>query len=103
MSPSPFPLTPPDRRTDLRVATRIPAVVQTPDGIEIAAEITNLSRGGFRAQCTILLRKGTRVSVRLNNAIRQRRAQVVWQEGQEIGCRFQQPLPEELFAAAIGE
>ncbi|USI72624.1 PilZ domain-containing protein [Sphingomonas morindae] len=97
----PISQAPEDRRAAQRHATSIAAVVETHDGIALAAEIANLSRTGFCARCALSLPRGARVKVRVGDAIRRRPAEVIWQFGQEIGCRFVTPLPQKLLATLI--
>ncbi len=74
--------------------------VLTPDGVPLSAEMTNISGSGFRARSPMVLKKGDRLIVRFNGRM-PRRAQVAWQQGEEIGCRFLRPLSQaQLMAIA---
>lgn len=94
--------TPPaDRRVAPRFAVAVPVEVSTADGVLLSTELTNISCSGFRTRSPMFLDKGTKLVLRLNGRL-PRRAQVAWQKGEEIGCRFMRPLGKEQLAIATG-
>ena len=74
-----------------RVQTCFAAVLVDSDGGELAVEVTDLSRGGFRLRTTEPLVVGEQVRVR-GARYGDFTAQVQWVEGHEAGGRFLEPV-----------
>lgn len=87
-----------ERRRAERFEVRVPVDVSTTDGVIFSSEMVNISTSGFRTRSAILLAPGTRLIVRFRVGM-PRRAQVAWQRGEEIGCRFIRPLSQKQLAA----
>ena len=90
-----------DRRRAERYEVCVPVQVSTTDGVIFSSELVNVSISGFRARSAILLAPGTRLVVRFRQRM-PRRAQVAWQRGEEVGCRFVRPLSQKQLAALAG-
>jgi hypothetical protein len=86
-----------DRRRAQRYEVRVPVEVSTIDGVIFSSEMVNVSTSGFRARSAIMLAPGTRLIVRFSQRM-PRRAQVAWQRGEEVGCRFMRPLSQKQLA-----
>lgn len=86
-----------DRRDGSRYEVYVSVEVLTADGVPLSAEMTNISGSGFRARSAMALAKGTKLVVRFNGRL-PRKAQVAWQKGEEIGCRFVRPLSQQQLA-----
>ncbi|HEY0270416.1 MAG TPA: PilZ domain-containing protein [Sphingomonas sp.] len=89
---------PADRRTAERYEVCVPVQVSTMDGIVFSSEMINVSTSGFRTRSALMLAPGTRLVVRFRQRM-PRRAQVAWQTGEKIGCRFDRPLSQKQLAA----
>jgi hypothetical protein len=87
-----------DRRHAPRFEVPVPVEVSTTDGVVFSSEMVNISTSGFRTRSAIVLAPGTRLIVRFHQRM-PRRAQVAWQRGAEIGCRFMRPLSQKQLAA----
>lgn len=85
----------------VRYEVCVPVEVTTADGVPLSTSMTNISSSGFRARSPMLLAKGEKLIVRFNGRL-PRRAQVAWQNGEEIGCRFLKPLSREQLSQAAG-
>ena len=90
-----------ERRRAERYEVRVPVEVSTTDGVIFSSELANVSTSGFRARSAMLLAPGTRLVVRFRQRM-PRRAQVAWQRGEDVGCRFVRPLSQKQLAALAG-
>ncbi|WBO20900.1 hypothetical protein [Sphingomonas abietis] len=91
-----------DRRIAARYEISIAVLVSTVDGVPLSSEVTNISASGFRAHSAMALKKGSKVIVRFENGMR-RRAHVMWQIGEDIGCRLLRPLTADELAEVLAE
>jgi hypothetical protein len=89
---------PDDRRRAARYEVCVPVQVATTDGVVFSSEMINVSTSGFRTRSAMMLSSGTKLVVRFRQRM-PRRAQVAWQKGEEIGCRFDRPLSQKQLAA----
>ena len=101
LAPEAPPVSQADRRGAPRYAVSVTVEVVTADGVPLFADMTNVSLSGFRARSPMIMPKGTKLIVRFNGKV-PRRARVAWQEGEEIGCSFMQPLSNQQLASLTG-
>jgi hypothetical protein len=91
-----------DQRKHPRSDVRLETVIEGPDSGFDFALIINLSAGGFLAQTPINLPVGSELWIEFADSARMP-ASVRWRGDGLLGCEFDEPLPEALFARLKGE
>ncbi len=89
-----------EKRRSVRNRTAIRATLEGVGSDALAVVISDLSSGGFRTTVDQKLRPGTPVTLQMEG-FTPVEAFVVWQDGDEVGCRFVSELHPAIVDAAI--
>jgi hypothetical protein len=89
-----------DQRKEVRHAVRIGAVLHHLSSSPRPAILSDLSSSGFRAEVAERVTPGTIIAVQMDG-LAPIEAYVIWQEGDQVGCKFLAPLHPALLEAAI--
>jgi hypothetical protein len=90
----------PEKRLAVRHPARIGATLYNLGPRPRRVTVSNLSVGGFRTEVDTAVRPGRLVTIEMDG-LSPIDAYVVWQEGEQIGCKFLQELHPALVEAAL--
>jgi hypothetical protein len=85
-----------DSRATLRKPVKLAARMRGAGSLRFDITVVDLSLTGFRAETYSILRPGTLVWITLPG-FSALEAEVAWQRGEAIGCRFRQSLHPAVF------
>ncbi|PXA87338.1 hypothetical protein DMC47_32345 [Nostoc sp. 3335mG] len=100
MTDKPVPESAP-RRIDPRYAIDIAARLVVVEGKPETVRLINLSRGGFRVACALVLPAGQTVRLEVDGWPRLV-GRVVWCDSKRIGCMFDAPPSDAVYAMMCG-
>ena len=89
-----------DQRQEVRHSVRIGAILLHLSSTPRPAIVSDLSSNGFRAEVAEKVKPGTIITVQMDG-LAPVEAYVIWQEGDQVGCKFLEPMHPALLEAAI--
>lgn len=90
----------PEKRHSIRHSTHIPATVHNVGTHERRTIVSDLSTGGFRMSLDTGVRRGAAVALEMDG-FAPIDAFVVWQDDDQVGCRFLKEIHPAIVDAAI--
>lgn len=90
----------PEKRHSVRYPTRIGAMVHHIGAKPFRVVVSNLSRSGFRMELPVKVRPGRAIRLAMDGLLPVD-AYVVWQDDDQVGCKFVNELHPALVDAAI--
>lgn len=93
-------LQPPDQRREIRHSVKLHGLLHHASPSPRPVIVSDLSSCGFRMELPLQIEAGTIVALQLDG-LSPIEAYVIWQEGDEAGCKFLSALHPALLEAAL--